>query len=209
MSVLMTKRLCFANWLYWDTGPRALTFKAILTEALVLIFSTKHAVTTIQAGPAVTGAVVYTLANGSAFCEAVGQIHLLVVDGNLSRQRTDIWATTQRQIFGHFCFISFISTERSHLSYTSLEHFADIGRLRQDVHVGDSAQVHGSVDIEALGFSWRCLPFHWALVDPQVAGPLIPFGHNSVPLTQRDWLLTQKDCLAWKSQIFYWLWKCT
>lgn len=69
---------------------RALTFKSILTEALVLIFSTRHAVTTIQAGPAVTGAVVHTFADRSAFCEAVGQIHLLVVDGNLSGQRRQV-----------------------------------------------------------------------------------------------------------------------
>lgn len=65
---------------------RKLTFKSILTEALVLILSTRHAVTTVQAGPAVAGAVVHTLADRSAFCKAVGQIHLLVVDGNLGRQ---------------------------------------------------------------------------------------------------------------------------
>lgn len=59
------------------------TFKSILTETLVLIFSIRHAVTTVEAGPTVTGAVVHTLANGSALCEAVGQIHFLVVDGDL------------------------------------------------------------------------------------------------------------------------------
>lgn len=62
-----------------------LTFKSILTEALVLIFSIRHAVTTVEAGPTVTGAVVHTRANGFALREAVGQIHLLVVDGDLQK----------------------------------------------------------------------------------------------------------------------------
>lgn len=61
-----------------------LTFESLVTETLVLIFSARHAVSTVQAGPAVTGAVVHTPADRSALCEAVGQIHFLVVDGNLS-----------------------------------------------------------------------------------------------------------------------------
>jgi len=60
--------------------PQALTFKSILTEALVLIFSTRHAASTIEAGPAVTGAVIHTFTDRFALCEAVGEIHLLVVD---------------------------------------------------------------------------------------------------------------------------------
>lgn len=93
-------------------------------------------------------------------------------------------------------YISFFSTERAHLSYTSLKQLADIGGRRQDVHVGDSSQVHGGVDIEALGFSWRRLSLHWTLIDLQVAGPLVSLGHDSVPLAQRDWLWTEKDRLA-------------
>lgn len=77
---------------------------------------------------------------------------------------------------------SVFSVCRSHLSYTSMKHSADVGRLRQDGHVGDSSQVHGGVDIEALGFSWRHFPLHWALVHFKVAGSLVPLGHNSVPL---------------------------
>lgn len=154
--------------------------------------------TTIEAGPAVTGAVVHTLADRSALCEAVGQIHFLVVDGNLSRRSRQVEATAYRkkQTFKSYFLIRFFSTEISHLSYTSLKQFADIGGLRQDVHVGDTSQVHVGVDIEALGFSWGCLPLHWALVHLQVTGPLVPLGHNSVPLAQRDWLWTEKDCLA-------------
>lgn len=93
-------------------------------------------------------------------------------------------------------FVLFTFFERPHLSYTSLKHFADIGGLRQDVHVGDSSQVHVGVDIETLGFSWRRLPLHRALVDPQVAGLLVSLGHYPVPLAQRDWLRTEKDGLA-------------
>lgn len=64
----------------------SLTFESVLTEALVLILSRQHAVTAVEAGPAVARAVVHTLGDGSAFCETVGQIHLLVVDGNLDKQ---------------------------------------------------------------------------------------------------------------------------
>lgn len=42
--------------------------------------------TTVEAGPTVTGAVVHTLANGFALCEAVGQIQFLVVDGDLQKR---------------------------------------------------------------------------------------------------------------------------
>lgn len=87
-------------------------------------------------------------------------------------------------------------TEGSYLSNTSLEQFADIGRLGKDVHVGDTSEVHVGVDIEALGFSWGGLPFHWALVHPQVTGLLVPFSYNSVPLAQRHWLGAEKDCLT-------------
>lgn len=88
--------------------------------------------------------------------------------------------------------------ERAHLSDTSLKHFADVCGLRQEFHVGDASQVHGGVDVEALGFSWRRLPLHWALVHPQVAGPLVSLSHDSVPLAQSDGLWTAKDGLAWK-----------
>lgn len=37
----------------------------------------------VKAGPAVTRAAVHTLLDGFALGEAVGQIHLLVVDGHL------------------------------------------------------------------------------------------------------------------------------
>lgn len=160
----------------------SLTFESILTEALVLILSSPHAVTAVQAGPAVARAVVHALGDRSAFCETVGQIHLLVVDGNLSRQCRQVEATAYRKKTFTLLLIFFFSAYRSHLSYTSLKHFGDVGRLRQDVHVGDSSQVHGGVDIEALGFSWRHLPLHWALVDFKVASSLVPLGHNSVPL---------------------------
>lgn len=95
----------------------------------------------------------------------------------------------------NFCFL-ILFFFKSHLSYAALKQFADIGGLRQDVHVGDSSQVHGGVDIEALGFPWRRLPLHWALVYLQVAGSLVTLGHNRVPLAQRDRLWTEKDCLA-------------
>lgn len=72
-----------------------LTFKSILAEALVLIFSIRHAVTTVEAGPTVTGAVVHTLANGFALCEAVGQIHFLVVDGDLQKRVNDCIKNTK------------------------------------------------------------------------------------------------------------------
>ena len=101
-----------------------------------------------------------------------------------------------------FAFVVFLHRERergkAHLSYTPLEHFADVCRLRQEFHVGDSSQVHGGVDVEALGFSWGRLPLHWALVHPQVAGPLVSLSHDSVPLAQSDGLWTAKDGLAWK-----------
>lgn len=60
-----------------------LTFESVLAQALILIFSIWHAVTTIEAGSAVTRAAIHTLADGFALGEAVGQIHLLVVDGHL------------------------------------------------------------------------------------------------------------------------------
>lgn len=64
---------------------RAVTFKSVFAETLVLVFGAQHAVTSVEAGPAVTGAVVHAVADGSAFCEAVGQVHFLVVDGDLRR----------------------------------------------------------------------------------------------------------------------------
>lgn len=67
---------------FWAEG-NGQTFKPVLAQALILIFSSGHAVTTIEAGPAVTWAAVHTLADGFALGEAVGQIHLLVVDGHL------------------------------------------------------------------------------------------------------------------------------
>lgn len=60
-----------------------MTFKSVLAQALILIFSVGHAVATIEAGPAVTRAAVHTLPDRFALGEAVGQIHLLVVDGHL------------------------------------------------------------------------------------------------------------------------------
>ena len=163
----------------------------------------RHAETAVQAGPAVAGAVVHALADGSAFCEAVGQIHLLVVDGNLSRRlQTSLSKFKPHRGKYRFAFVVFLQRERergkAHLSYTPLEHFADVCRLRQEFHVGDSSQVHGGVDVEALGFSWGRLPLHWALVHPQVAGPLVSLSHDSVPLAQSDGLWTAKDGLAWK-----------
>lgn len=62
-----------------------LTFKPIFTQALVLILCIGHTVTSVQTRPAVTWAVVQTLVDRPALCEAVGQIHLLVVDGDLTQ----------------------------------------------------------------------------------------------------------------------------
>lgn len=92
---------------------------------------------------------------------------------------------------------------KPHLSDTALIHFADIGWLRQHVHVWDSSQVHVAVDVETLCFSWRRLPLHRAFVHPQVPGLLDTLGHNSVPLAQRNWLLTEKNSLAWKKDGFF------
>lgn len=90
----------------------------------------------------------------------------------------------------------FFGTGRSHLPNTALEHFADVGRFGQDVHAGDASQVHGGVDIEALGFSRGSPPLHRTLVHLQVAVLHVPLGHDSVPLAQRDRLWAEKDCLA-------------
>lgn len=89
-----------------------------------------------------------------------------------------------------------ISELSSHLSHTALEHLADISRFGQDVHVWDTAQVHGCVDIEALGLPWGSHSLHWAVINPQVTGLLVPLGYNSVPLAQRDRLGTEEDRLA-------------
>lgn len=85
---------------------------------------------------------------------------------------------------------------RSHLAHAALEHFTDVSRFGQDVHVWDAAQVHGGVDVEALGLAGRGLPLHWAMIDPQVTGLLVPLCHHSVPLAQRHGLRTDQDGLA-------------
>jgi len=63
-----------------------LTFEAVLAEALVLVLCGSHAVAAVQAGPAVAGAVVHAAAHPPALREAVGQVQLLVVDGDLSER---------------------------------------------------------------------------------------------------------------------------
>lgn len=60
-----------------------LTLVAVPADALELVFSTEHARTAVQTWPAVTRALIHTLTNSHALCEAVGQIHLLSVDRNL------------------------------------------------------------------------------------------------------------------------------
>lgn len=146
------------------TYTGALTFKPILAEALIFILNTGHAMSTIQAGPSITGAVVHTLTDGSTFCEAVRQIQLLVVDGHLSRQQAEKLNQPRAEDLLMSIFNLRI-TGRTHLSDTALKHSADVGGLRKDVHAGDSSQVHGSVDIQALCFSWRRLLLQRALVD--------------------------------------------
>lgn len=60
------------------------TLESVLAETLVLVLGAGQAVASVQAGPAVAGAAVHTRPDGSALREAVGQVHLLVVDGHLS-----------------------------------------------------------------------------------------------------------------------------
>lgn len=136
-----------------------LTFEPVLAQALILILSVGHAVATVEAGPAVTRAAVHTLLDGLALGEAVGQVHLLVVDGHLrSRSRT---CQNQQQ---NLRFRSEMEL-RSHLSHAALKHSTDVGRFGQDVHVWNAAQVHGCVDVEALGLAWRGLSLHWAMIN--------------------------------------------
>lgn len=85
---------------------------------------------------------------------------------------------------------------RPHLSHAALKHLTDVGRFGQDVHVWDAAQVHGCVDVEALGLPWGSLSLHWAVINPQVTGLLVPLSYKSVPLAQRDGLGTEEDRLA-------------
>lgn len=64
---------------------RRRTFKPVLAETLVLVLGAGQAVASVEAGPAVAGAAVHARPDVPALGEAVGQVHLLVVDGHLSR----------------------------------------------------------------------------------------------------------------------------
>ena len=90
------------------------------------------------------------------------------------------------------------STPLSHLSDAALEQLADVGGLGQDARVPHPSQVHGGVDVQALGLARGRLLLHGALVHPQVALPHVPLGHHAVPLAQGDRLRAAEDGLAWR-----------
>ncbi len=86
----------------------------------------------------------------------------------------------------------------SHLSYASIKQHANIGRFGQDVHAGHSSQIHGCVDIKALGLAWRGSCDFSCMVHLQGAVLIDPLRHHAMPLTQRHGLLTAQNSLTWE-----------
>ncbi len=84
----------------------------------------------------------------------------------------------------------------SHLSYASIKQHANIGRFGQDVHAGHSSQIHGCVDVKALGLARRRSCNFSCMVHLQGAVLINPLRHHAMPLTQRHGLLTAQNSLT-------------
>ncbi len=171
-----------------------LTLISFSAEALVLVLSIGHTGATVQTRPAVTWAAIITLTDGSAFSEAVWYIQLLSIDEDLfkKKKKKPKWN----------CLISKPKMNityregHSHLSYASIKQHANIGRFGQDVHAGHSSQIHGCVDVKALGLARRRSCNFSCMVHLQGAVLINPLRHHAMPLTQRHGLLTAQNSLT-------------